>query len=104
MTMQLIKNDLDPHDYDVVLADGLYDEKDGWYDLTFKQALDEQLRGSSLLWCKYVLDMSGPSKRLVEFLGYTDERVIFHITGIGVMDTLLDSLPRHPPRLERFTI
>lgn len=103
--MLIVKTDLDLHDYDIVLADDLWDEeKDTYYDLTFKQALDEQIKGQTLLWCKYVLDMSGPGKRLTEFLGYTDDRVIFHITGIGVMDTLLDSLPRHPPRVERFTI
>jgi hypothetical protein len=101
--MQVVKEAIDPKDLDIVLADDLIDKDGNWYSHTLEDALKEQLRGKDLLWCKYVVDYTH-GKSLKEFLGYTQDRVIFHIVGIGVMDILLDSLPRNPPQWDRFTI
>lgn len=95
--MRIVKDKLDEHDYDIILAEDLVDHYGDFYDLTLKKAVDRQTRGKHLIWCKYILNMSGPSKRLCEFLGYTEDRVIFHVLGIGGVYTLLDSLPRNPP-------
>lgn len=95
--MQIVKTELDPHDLDIILTESLIDEKGDFYDLTFGKAIKEQCRNKPLLYCEYMLDMKGPGKDLCSFIGWTEDRVIFNVVGIGTPDTLLDSVPRNPP-------
>jgi len=100
--VDLVRNKLEAEDLDIVLCDSLIDENDDFYDLTFKMSLDEHLDNEELIWCQYKVSSYEREdgevvRELRWFLGYTNNRVIYNIKGIGVMDTLLESLPRNPP-------
>lgn len=97
--MQIVKTELDDIDLDIVLSESLMDKDDNFYDLTFGQALEEQTQGKPLLYCEYMINntKSADARKLCSFLGWTEDRVIFSVIGIGVPDTLLDSVPRNPP-------
>jgi len=95
--MQIVKTELDSNDLDIILSESLVDEDDNFYDLTLGKALQEECRKKPLLYCEYMLDMRGPGKKLCSFIGWTEDRVIFNVVGIGTPDTLLDSVPRNPP-------
>lgn len=94
--MKTVKTELDPKDLDIILADDLIDTGGNFYHLTFRQALEEQTKNKPLLACSYVVDEKLP-KSIHNFVGWTEDRVIFSVVGIGLFDTLLDSLPRNPP-------
>ncbi len=95
--MQIVKTEFDPHDAYIILSESLIDENGDFYDLTLEQAIKEQCRNKPLLYCEYMLDMQGPGKKLCSFVGWTEDRVVFNVVGIGTPDTLLDSVPRNPP-------
>lgn len=95
--MQIVKTELDSHDLELILTEDLVDENGDFYNLTLGKALKEESRNKPLLYCEYMLDMKGPSKKLCSFIGWTEDRVIFNVVGIGTPDTLLDSVPRNPP-------
>ncbi len=86
---------VDSEDLDIILAEDLVDREGNFYNLTLGQALQEETRGESLVYVEY--DIDNLCLRLHNFIGWTDSRVIFNITGIGVQDTLLTSVLRNPP-------
>lgn len=100
--MKLIKAQptVDKEDLDIILCESLINTDGAWYDLTFEQALLEQSGGLPLLYCEYVIDYQAGTKVLTSFVGWTKDAVIFSIIGIGVPDTLLDSVKRNPVALE----
>jgi hypothetical protein len=95
--MKLIKTELDLEDLDIVLCADLIDDQGNWYDHTLEQALEEQTKGKPLLYCEYMVELNSSVKTLSNFIGWTEDRVVFSIIGIGVRDTLLDSVLRNPP-------
>lgn len=98
--MKVIKTELDPADLDIVLCESLINNSGDFYDLTLKDALEEQTRGKPILYCEYGVEYNSGARTLHNFLAWTEDRVIFNIVGIGVEDTLLDSVLRNPPCLK----
>lgn len=96
--MEVIKTKLDLEDADIILTTDLVDKDGMFYDLTFAQALQEECRGKPLLQCEYMIKLtkSREARKLCSFVGWTEDRVIFNVVGIGTPDTLLDSVPRNP--------
>lgn len=96
--LTISKGQIKPEDLDIILSDDLIDEAGNWYNLTFRMALEEQKHGSELIWCEYEVEtLPDGTKRLLEFIGWTEDRVIYDLVGVGVQDTLLGSVPRNPP-------
>ncbi len=97
--MQIVKTEYDPIDADIILTEDLVNVQGDFYNLTFEQALNEETRGKPLLYCEYMIQntKSAEARKLCSFLGWTEDRVIFNVVGIGTPDTLLDSVPRNPP-------
>ncbi len=97
--MKIVKYELESQDLDIVLSEDLIDQTGGLYDLTLEIALEEQTKGKPLLYCEYMIEntKARQARRLCSFLGWTEDRVIFNVVGIGTPDTLLDSVLRNPP-------
>jgi len=93
----ILKTEIDPDDLAMVLGEDFLDEDGNFYNLSFGQALEEESEGEELLWCRYLIETSPSGDVLLEFLGYTENKVIFNMVGMGIAETLLDSIPRHPP-------
>lgn len=90
------KKTLDPSDFDIVLADDLEDEHNQRYTLTLKSALDEILGEEYLIACDYLIWNSKDGKKLKEFTGWTETKVIFCSRGIFYEDSLLSWVRRNP--------
>lgn len=92
-----IKGQVDPAHYGIILADSLMDNDGNFYDLTFKQALDELVENESYV-CTYQVDLQKAlaACRLVSFMAWTKSKVIFNQSGPFTHDCLLDHVPRNP--------
>lgn len=93
-----IKGQVDPSHFDIILASGLMDKNCNFYNLTFKQALDEILLGEELESCTYKIDMRKTNEEttLEQFIGWTKTKVLFLNEGLFVQDRLLGHVPRNP--------
>lgn len=92
-----VKTELDPVDFDIVIASDLVDEAGDFYSLTFKDALDEQLGEEYLESCQYKIGNDKRRGRIIEeFIGWTKTKVIFAIRGMFYEDSFLTSVPRNP--------
>lgn len=88
-------------DFNIILVEDLFDDKQNWYDLTLKSAVDEQTRGKPLISCEYSFLTDEYGDRILKtFLAYTEDRVIFMLLGIGLKDTLLYSVKRFPSSIK----
>lgn len=96
----ITKYELDPADYDILLASDLMDDEGNFYAIDFKTALDEILEDEKLIACKYtvatVTEDDEITKRLLNFIGWTETKVIFNVTGLFYEDSLLSWVMRHP--------
>lgn len=93
-----VEGKLNPDHLDIILAEDLSDENRELYDLTLGQALREILNNEELIECNYTIDAN---YKLESFVAWTPTKVIFLNNSLFTYDALLDSVPRHPPTIER---
>lgn len=94
--LAITKSKLDEKDFDVILASDLMDDDGNFYTITLKQALDEILSGEQLVECQYCLGIDNGEKKLLDFIGWTTNKVIFNVRGMFYEDSLLSWVPRNP--------
>lgn len=95
--MQLVRTALEASDYDIVLAEDLEDNDGVPYTMTLKSALDELLGSEYLLSCRYKIHVGQGEKKLLDFIGWTETKVIFCTKGMFYDDSLLSYVARNPP-------
>lgn len=94
--LTITKNSLDEKDFDIILASDLMDDDGDFYTITLKSSLDEILGNEKLIECQYCLQITNEDKKLLDFVGWTETKVIFNVRGMFYEDCLLSWVPRNP--------
>lgn len=91
------KGQINISDYDIILTEDLYDETEGWYNLSLKESLEEICIIKDIVYVEYTVDIEAFSKtkKIISFKAWTEDKIIFLI--YDDFGSTLDNIDRNPP-------